>query len=277
MSLKSRYDEDLCETYPELVEALQRDGGSNWVVDGEVVAFKGRVTSFERLQQRMKIRDRDAARQAAKSTAVYYYLFDLLYVDGYDVTGLALRDRKRLLKNLLTWKNPIRYCTHRREQGERYHRVACERHWEGVIAKSLDSGYVHSRSRNWLKFKCTNRQEFVIGGFTDPKGSRLGFGALLLGYCENGDLRYAGMVGAGFDDETLEELHGRLKGLEARKPSYADRELPSKGVHWVKPKLVAEVAYTELTRKNRLRHPRFLGLRRKKARTVGLEHDGSRS
>jgi ATP-dependent DNA ligase len=141
-----------------------------------------------------------------------------------------------------------------------------------VIAKRATAPYQHGRSRDWLKFKCVNEQEFVIGGYTDPKGSRAGFGALLVGYYQGGVLRYAGKVGTGYSDATLRDLAVRLAALEQDEPPFAGDTLPRRGVHWVRPELVVQVGFTELTRDRKLRHPRFLGLRRdKRPREVTLE------
>src|SRR5205823_4792396 len=131
----------------------------------------------------------------------------------------------------------------------------------GLIAKNASSPYEGRRSRNWLKLKCVNEQELVIGGFTDPHGSREAFGALLVGYYESGQLRYAGAVGTGFDRELLRSLHEKLTKLEQPDSPFARDGLPRKGAHWVRPKLVAEVGFAEWTRDGKLRHPRFLGLR----------------
>ena len=265
VTLKSRNKKTLNNTYPELVDALEAQDASGFIVDGEVVAFKGNVMSFQRLQDRMKIRDEKEARES--TVAVYYYLFDVLYLEGHDVSKLPLHYRKKLLRRLLDYDDPLRFTTHRNEEGEKYLKEACRKGWEGLIAKDGGGEYVHSRSRKWLKFKCVNRQELVIGGYTDPEGERVGFGALLVGYYDDGDLRYAGKVGTGYDDETLKRLGGRLERLERKTPAYDEDEhdLPSKGVHWVTPKLVCEVGFTEWTRDGKLRHPRFLGLRRDKS------------
>jgi bifunctional non-homologous end joining protein LigD len=166
----------------------------------------------------------------------------------------------------------MRFTPHRNADGERYFDEACRKGWEGLIAKRADSAYAHRRSTDWLKFKCVKRQELVIGGYTDPKGKRTGFGALLVGYYEQGRLRYAGRIGTGYDDATLERLAARLAGLERRSRPFADEDIPERGVHWVTPKLVAEAAFTEWTEDGRLRHPRFLGLRADKApEEVGRE------
>jgi bifunctional non-homologous end joining protein LigD len=242
----------------------------DFVVDGEVVAFEGVQTSFARLQHRMQLRDPERARRSG--VRVFYYLFDLLHLDGRDVTGLPLRERKALLRRALGFADPLRYLAHRNAAGERFYRDACRRGWEGLIAKRADSPYRHERSRDWLKFKCVNEQEFVIGGYTDPGGKRVGFGALLVGhYDARGRLRYAGKVGTGYSDAVLRDLGGRLARLEQEEPPFAGDQLP-RAVHWVRPELVAQIGFTEVTGDGKLRHPRFLGLRRDKPpREIALE------
>ncbi len=257
--------------FPEVAEALAGDG-PELIVDGEVVAFQGKVTSFERLQGRMGLNEPDEAR--ATGIAVHYYIFDLLFLDGYDTTRLPLRARKTLLRAAVDYDDPIRYCIHRNEHGLDYFREACGKGWEGLIAKRAASRYVHQRSRDWRKFKCVHQQELVIGGWTEPRGSREGFGALLLGYHEEKRFRYAGRVGTGFSDEQLVALHRRLERIERRSAPFDDPKEAAQGesVHWATPRLVAEIGFTEWTRHGRLRHPRFLGLRDDKpARTVVRE------
>jgi bifunctional non-homologous end joining protein LigD len=260
--LFSRTRQDLSGQFPEVAEAMQRQNTPDFVIDGEVVAFEANRTSFARLQQRHR-----------KRVATFYYVFDVMHVGGYDLTELELRDRKRVLRRLLTFEGPLRQSSHRNEDGERVYREACRKGLEGVIAKRADSVYVHGRSPNWLKFKCVNEQEFVIGGFTDPKGSRKGFGALLIGYYEDGTLRYGGKVGTGFDDEMLERLSKTLRATERKAPPFAAGRVPRKDAHWVEPELVAEIGFTEWTADGLLRHPRFLGLRTdKRPKEVVREH-----
>ena len=211
--LMSRNRKELNNTYPEISEALRRQKAKDFIVDGEIVAFQGKVTSFSRLQERMQIQDPEKALK--HRTAVYYYIFDLLYLDGCDTTRVALRRRKGLLRGLFAYENPLRFTPHRNTEGEAYYREACDKGWEGLVAKDALSSYEHSRSKKWLKFKCVRRQELVIGGYTEPKGERIGFGALLLGYHDGKSLRYAGRVGTGFDDETLERLGSRLESRQA--------------------------------------------------------------
>jgi DNA ligase D-like protein (predicted ligase) len=260
LRILSRNRQPLNNTYPELVGPLTGQASRHYIVDGEIVAFRGTNTSFSRLQGRIGIRDPAEAR--ASGIRVYLYLFDVLYLDAYDTTALPLRTRKQLLRTRFGFKGPLRFTAHRNTRGESLYRAACDKGWEGLIAKRADSPYVHSRSRHWLKFKCVNRQELVIAGYTEPEGRRTGFGALLLGYYDDGALRYAGKVGTGFDEQILRELSGRLRSLARKGNPYARRPAAAgEDVHWVAPKLVAEIGFTEWTAAGRLRHPRFLGLR----------------
>jgi bifunctional non-homologous end joining protein LigD len=257
--LLSRNEKAMNAAYPELVEAVARVGRDRLVVDGEIVAFEGDRTSFGRLQSRMHVQE--AAKARRSGVEVYYYLFDLLHLDGFDVTGLPLLERKALLERAIDFRDPLRFSTHRSQHGTAFYQAACAQGWEGLIAKRADSAYQPgSRSKAWLKFKCVDRQEMVVGGFTDPQGSRQGFGALLLGYHEDGRLRYAGKVGTGFDDATLRDLHARLRQLEQPDTPF-DEPVRERGAHWVAPRLVCEVGFTEWTADGKLRHPRFLGLR----------------
>jgi bifunctional non-homologous end joining protein LigD len=212
--LFSRNRKQLNDTYPELVDSFLKQGAEDFIADGEIVTFEGGRTSFSRLQHRLQIKDVD---EAGKSKiAIYYYLFDLLYLDGYETAKLGLRKRKKLLKRIFTYKKPLRFTAHRNKEGESYYQNACRKGWEGIVAKRADSQYVHSRSKDWLKFKCSKQQEFVIGGYTDPKGGRVGLGALLIGYYEDKDLSFAGKVGTGFDDETLRSMREKLSSLERK-------------------------------------------------------------
>ncbi len=259
------------DTYPELVDALDARAPRRFVADGEIVAFDGPQTSFSRLQQRIGISDPARARRVG--VPVYLYLFDLLVIGDVDITRLPLRARKGLLRETFGFGDPLRYSPHRNTEGEAYHDEACRRGWEGLIAKRADSRYRSGRSTDWLKFKCVRAQEFVVGGFTEPAGSRTGFGALLVGYYEDGSLRYAGKVGTGYDTRTLRELRSRLDGL-ARSTSPFEGTIRERGAHWVAPELVAQVGFTEWTGDGMLRHPRFQGLRTDKAPTEVVREQG---
>lgn len=259
--LMTRNRKQANDTYPELVEACRGQSCTDFVVDGEVVAFVDGISSFSRLQQRMKITDRDEARESG--VAIHFYVFDMLHVDGYDLDELPLRTRKRTLRRLFDFEAPLRFTAHRNEDGEAFFEEACRKGWEGIIAKRADSRYHHSRSRDWLKFKCERGQELVIVGFTEPKGERKGFGALLVGYYKGDDLRYAGKVGTGYDDQFLTEFRDRLDRHAVDDCPLVD-EPGEKNVTWVEPRFVGEFGFTEWTDDGKLRHPRFLGLRRDK-------------
>ncbi len=263
VNLKSRNKKELNDTYPEILNHLKKQKAKSFLIDGEIVAFKGKLTSFSKLQNRMRIND---ARKDLKSgVGVYYYVFDIINLEGWDLSALSLRSRKSILKKTIKFSDPIRFTTHRNGSGKSFHQNACKKGWEGIIAKKASSAYVHSRSSNWLKFKCVKRQEFVICGFTDPEGERKSFGALLLGYYSKDSLVYAGKVGTGFDEETLEDLGEKLSSLKTDDSPFEDRKGgEGDNMHLVKPKLVCEVGFTEWTGDGKLRHPRYYGLRRDK-------------
>jgi bifunctional non-homologous end joining protein LigD len=261
--LMTRNQKEDTGTYPEIAEALAAQRADSFIVDGEIVAFEDGQTRFARLQQRLGVRHPDPALIARYP--VYYYIFDVLWAQDRDVRTVPLRERKQILRDLLTFDDPLRFTVHRDTDGEAYYREACANGWEGVIAKRADAPYRAGRTKDWLKFKCESGQEFVIGGFTDPQGARTGFGALLLGYYDaDGKLVYAGKVGTGFSQRTLDTLHAALASLERDRPPFdrGDPPRPSaRGVHWVEPRLVGEVGFSEWTTDGQLRHPRFQGLR----------------
>jgi bifunctional non-homologous end joining protein LigD len=258
--LMTRNQKEDTSSYPEITQALEAQRASEFIIDGEIVAFEGSETKFARLQQRLGVQHPGPDLLAA--VPVYYYIFDVLWADDRDVRGLPLRERKQILRDLLDFTGPLVFTEHKDTEGEAYFRQACASGWEGVIAKRADAPYRAGRSRDWLKFKCQSGQEFVIGGFTDPQRSRIGFGALLLGYYDpDHTLVYAGKVGTGFTQRTLDRLHATLAGLEQDSPPFGRGRLPRSGVHWVQPRLVAEVGFSEWTTDGQLRQPRFQGLR----------------
>jgi bifunctional non-homologous end joining protein LigD len=252
ISMLSRNDLDLGDRYPEVRQALAaQTGAARFAIDGEIVAFDGAQTSFSRL-----------AARGHHPVPVFYYVFDLLWLDGRDVRPLPLRTRKRLLRDVISFDDPLRWTPHRNRDGEAMFTDACRKGWEGVIAKRADSPYSSTRSKDWQKFKCEAGQELVVGGFTAPRGSRTEFGALLLGYYDGDALRYAGKVGTGFDTETLQAIGRLLRQRAIAAPPFADPgAIKERSVTWVRPELVAQVGFTEWTGAGRLRHPRFLGLR----------------
>lgn len=263
--LYSRSGRDVTVAFPEIAEALEQQASADFVVDGEIVAFEGSRTSFARLQPRIHLSS--AAKARRSGVAVYFYVFDVLRADGDDVRREPLLDRKRRLRGLLGWDDPIRYTPHRVHAGEEWFAEICAKGWEGLIAKRTDAAYSTGRTKDWLKFKCEAGQELVVVGWTDPEGSRVGLGALLLGYHRGDDLVYAGKVGTGFSQQVLRDLHGRLSRLERETSPCTVGQLPRAGVHWAEPELVAEVAFTEWTTAGQLRHPRYLGLRSDKKAT----------
>jgi DNA ligase D-like protein (predicted ligase) len=252
----------LNDKYPEIATALARQETDSFISDGEIVTFKDGITSFAKLQERMQVAR--PSEDLLRRIPVRLHLFDLLYLDRYDTRQLPLRYRKVLLRKTFAFQGALQFTHHRDTEGEDYYRKACRSGWEGVIAKNGNSVYLSRRSRDWLKFKCIKEQEFVIGGYTDPHGNRIGFGALLVGFYRGGELIYAGKVGTGFDHAMLQRLGKTLAALRTPVSPFAGQILPRSGVHWVKPKLVAQIAFSEWTREDKLRHPRFLGLREDK-------------
>ncbi len=235
-------------------------------LDGELVALAADGTmSFQALQN---------AFDGARAGRLVYFVFDLLFLDGNDLRGMPLHERKRRLSALLAGQPEdglLRYSDHIREEGRTVFETACRQGLEGLIAKQTDSQYLSGRNRNWVKLKCRRRQEFVIGGFTDPTGSRRGFGALLLGVYEGkGNLVYVGRVGTGFSEEQLSRLHRALRSLQQSQPAFMKPPTgaDAKGVHWVKPELVAEVRFAEWTQEGFLRQASFVGMRHDKPADV---------
>jgi bifunctional non-homologous end joining protein LigD len=227
LDLFSRNRIRLNAKYPEVVEAIHRQETASFIADGEIVTFEGAITSFAKLQARMQVRHPSA--DLIRKVPVWFYLFDLLYLDRYDIRQVPLRYRKQVLRNAIGFQGSLRLMEHRETEGEDYYRKACEKGWEGIIAKNGDSVYVSGRTRDWLKFKC-KQQEFVIGGYTDPQGSRSGFGALLLGYYRGGKLVYAGKVGTRFNQDLLRRLGEKLARLETPVSPFAEDGLPRRGV-----------------------------------------------
>lgn len=249
VQLYTRNGNILNRTYPELVKEFQNQKINNFILDGEVVAFDKGKTSFSKLQQVKR-----------KKIKVYIYVFDLLYFDKYDLRNQRLIDRKRVLKENFKFTNKFRYTKHILEKGLDYYKKACKRGLEGIMAKNKNSRYMSKRTRDWFKFKCSNRQEFVIAGYTDPEGQREGFGSLLIGYFDKKQFKFAGKVGTGYDIQFLEEFSKKLKKIETKIPAFKEK-IPLKHVHFVKLKYVGEIGFTEWTNDSKLRHPRFLGLR----------------
>ena len=257
--LESRTAKDLTGTYPEVGAAVASQSARQILLDGEVVAFDRDQTSFSRLQQRLGIRSPTAERVAAYP--VVFCVFDLLEVDGDDVRDRPLLERRARLTAAIRPDAALQLSEAWRDDSQRRFAQACRAGWEGLIAKRAQAPYVPGRSRDWLKLKCVWEQEFVIGGYTDPAGSRTDFGALLVGYYEDDQLRYAGKVGTGYTAATLRDLGARLRELEMPESPFVDARPVPRGTHWTRPELVAQLGFAEWTNDGRLRQARFLGLR----------------
>ncbi|MHA4835883.1 DNA ligase D [Sphingopyxis sp. MSC1_008] len=256
---------DWSDRFAPLLAAVAELELSSALIDGEAVVLDadGR-SNFQSLQNALK----------ASPGAIDFFAFDLLELDGADLTGLPLRERKRRLVGILPERGErIRYSDHIEGSGEKLLRSFCAAGLEGVISKKADARYVGSRAGSWLKTKCIKRQEFVIVGWTPSETSR-SFRSLMLGVHENGSLRYAGKVGTGFDTAELLRLQTLMRPLEQKEAAVKAPRSEARGAHWIKPKLVAEIAFTEMTREGTLRHPSYLGLREdKKAEAVALESE----
>jgi len=259
----SRNGHDWTDKFPAVVEAVRKLRFKQVIFDGEIAALDEQgVSRFQLLQN---------AFGEQRADHLKYFIFDVLLHNGEDLRGLPLEKRKAKLEKLLA-KAPqdgiVQYSAHRSGGGERFWQEACRGGEEGIISKRRDMPYRSGRSLEWLKIKCTQNQEFVIGGYTNPQGSRTDFGALLVGYYEGSELKYAGKVGTGFNQKSLAELMGKLKPLEQRSSPFSDLNAgmaEGRKAHWVSPRLVCQIVFTQWTEDNRLRHPVFQGLREDKA------------
>jgi bifunctional non-homologous end joining protein LigD len=263
VELWSRSRQSFNARFGGIARAIGELGAEELVLDGEIVALEGDRTSFSLLQR------------PGSTAAPILGVFDILHRDGRDLTGEPLLERKKVLATVVGKRGVVRRVDHVEGDPAELLAKACGAGWEGLIAKRADGPYRTGRSSDWLKLKCSASQELVIGGWTDPRGARTHFGALLVGhYDAGGQLRYAGKVGTGFTAATLADLHQRLVALERDTSPFADR-VRERGAHWAEPELVANFAFTEWTEDGKLRHPRFEGLRPDKdPRSVVRESGG---
>jgi bifunctional non-homologous end joining protein LigD len=270
--LVSRNQNDLTAQYADLHDLPKFVNAKTAILDGEIVALDehGRA-SFSLMQQRTGFRDRKKRFAPQPGISVLYYVFDLLYLDGYDLRRVPLEQRKLALASVLTDPNDvIRQSDHFPGEGKGLLNAARQQGLEGIVAKRRSSLYEERRSQEWLKIKITHRLEAVIGGYTEPEGSRSYFGSIVLGlYDKGGRLIHVGQAGSGFDQRTLAEVWRQLKPLETKQSPFHGEVEALREVHWVRPRLVAEIEYSEWTHVTeeggpKLRAPVFLGLREDK-------------
>lgn len=267
--LVSRNQNELTGEFPEIAQAMQDLQVENAVLDGEVVALdeEGRP-SFSLMQQRTGMTRPGARGRRNTKVAIVYYAFDLLYLNGHNLMAAPLEQRKELLQHIIPAdKGFLRYSDHYPEQGTALFGVARDKGLEGIVAKLRTGAYVQKRSREWLKIKITRRQECVIAGYTDPKGSRGNFGSIVLGlYDENRKLVHVGNAGSGFSESTHAALWKKLNALKTDKNPFGEKIESTRRPHWVKPELVAEIKFSEWTHEGerggiKMRAPIFQGLR----------------
>jgi bifunctional non-homologous end joining protein LigD len=258
VAIASRNGNDFTKKFPELSSLAEAFSERPLIVDGELVVLgaDGRP-SFGALQERL---DR-FGRSAAERAPVTFVAFDLLYGNGRDLRDEPLTARKAALEAILTGVGPVMYSKHVERDGKQLYALAQERGLEGIVAKKASSPYRSRRSRDWLKMKILSRQEFVIGGWTEGRGSRKHFGALLVGTYDGDEFVYAGSVGTGFDEKKLIAIAKRLEPLERKTPAFTKAPKTETRAHWTTPELAAEVSFTEWTRDGQLRHPVFVALR----------------
>lgn len=260
--LLGRSGQDTTGRYPEIARALAALPLDDFVIDGEIVALdEDNRPSFQLLQSRMGLTAARDIERAAAEVPVSAVFFDCLGAEGHDLRPLPLRTRKECLALFLPRRGVAAYGDHVAERGAEFLEAACDRGLEGIMAKRADSRYTAGRTRDWLKVKCQQRQEFVIGGYTTPRGSRARFGALHLGVYDKGRLVYVGKVGTGFEAAALESIFRRLEPLRRPTPPFALGAPGGREHHWIEPRLVAEARFTDWTRDGGIRHPAFLGLR----------------
>jgi len=276
--LVSRNQIEMTPQYPELENLAKQFKAKQAIIDGEIVALdeKG-MPRFQLLQPRVG-RKSGLSALLGKGQIVYY-VFDLIYCDGYDLTSCTLLERKAMLEKILRPATFVKYAEHIEAEGDLFFKEIEKFRLEGMIAKRAESPYVQKRSSDWLKVKTVQRSEVVIGGYTQPRGSRSHFGALVVGLYRGKELHYVAHTGGGFNQQTLATVHKLLQPLKTNTSPFVVKPKTNEPVQWIKPKLVAEVKFSEWTADARMRHPVFLGLREDKKPEqcrFEIEHDTDR-
>ena len=261
----SRNQIEMTAQYPELADVAKSIHASSVILDGEIVALdeKG-VSRFQLLQPRLGRKNAGEIQRLAGTTRLGFYVFDLLHLDGFDLMGCKLIDRKATLEGILKSSKNIRYSDHIIAEGEKLYAEVAKVPLEGMIAKRVESTYVQRRSAEWLKIKTILQSEVVIGGYTEPRNSREYFGALVVGLYRDGKLHYVAHTGGGFNHQTLAQTYQLMQSLKTKDCPFIDKPKTNEPVQWVKPKLVAQVKFSEWTADERMRQPVFLGLRQDK-------------
>jgi bifunctional non-homologous end joining protein LigD len=264
--LVSRNQIEMTPQYPELIDLAKQIDAREAILDGEIVALdKNGMPRFQLLQPRV---GRKSGIDALRGTAqIVYFAFDLLYADGYDLMACPVIERKAMLAEILRPATFLKLSEHIEAEGQAFFREIAKFHLEGMIAKRAAGRYLQKRSTDWLKVKTVLRSEVVVGGFTEPRGARSFFGSLVCGLYRDRNLHYVAHIGGGFNERTLASIHKLLQPLKTDKGPFVDAPKTNEPVQWVKPKLVAEVKFSEWTADHRLRHPVFIGLRQDKKPT----------
>ncbi len=269
----SRNQIEMTPQYPELVNVPKQVNAKQAILDGEIVALDEHgMPRFQLLQNKLRIRSGSYAK--ATTAQIVYFVFDLLYYDGLDLTSCALTERKALLEQVLRPGPFVKYSDHVDGEGEQFFREIEKFRLEGMIAKRAASKYVQKRTSDWLKVKTVMRSEVVIGGYTQPRGTRSYFGSLVCGLYKGRDLHYVAHTGGGFNEKTLASIYKLMQPLKTDKSPFVKPPKTNEPVQWLTPKLVAEVKFSEWTADERMRQPIFLGLREdKKPQDCRFEHE----
>lgn len=261
----SRSQIEMTAQYPELADIAKSIRGSSVILDGEIVALdENGVSRFQLLQRRLGRKNAGEIERLAATTRIAFYVFDLLHLDGFDLMECKLIDRKATLEGILKSSRNIRYSDHIIGEGEQLYKEIAKVPLEGMIAKRLESKYTERRSAEWLKIKTIQQSEVVIGGYTESRHSREYFGALVVGLYRDGKLHYVAHAGGGFNHQTLAQTYKLMQPLKTNDCPFIDKPKTNAPVQWVKPRLVAQVKFSEWTADRRMRQPVFLGLRQDK-------------